>query len=88
MKITILSVTSLLATLSCLCQANELSLDSKRLERIDDIVKTAISDGTFPGGNLLVSQGDKIVKQQSYGTMDSKSQPVDEDTLLYSGCFQ
>ncbi|MEM7673629.1 MAG: serine hydrolase domain-containing protein [Verrucomicrobiota bacterium] len=56
-------------------------LDQNALSRIDGMMEGWIAEKKFPGGAVLVSQGDKIQKFSVYGTMDGVDKSVDSDTL-------
>lgn len=45
----------------------ELGIDSKKLNKIDSIVKKGIKDKVFPGCQILVAKNGKVIYQKSFG---------------------
>lgn len=75
---------ALIAAVICLSStylAAELKLDEARLSRIDPLMEAWIEEGLFPGGAVLVSQGNDILMHATYGTTDGIVAPVSEETL-------
>ena len=56
-------------------------LDLERLKRIDVLMEGWIEAGKFPGGAVLISEGDEVVKFSCYGAVDGGDKPVTEQTL-------
>lgn len=46
---------------------DELGIDSKKLNKIDSIVKKGIKDKVFPGCQILVAKNGKVIYQKSFG---------------------
>lgn len=52
------------------------------MNRLDEIFRDAISDGTFPGGVLLIGDHERIRFEKSYGTLSKDSKEnVSVDTM-------
>ncbi len=47
--------------------AETVGLSSRRLDRIDSLMRASIDEGAFPGAALAVGRGGAIVKQKGYG---------------------
>ncbi|MEM9025619.1 MAG: serine hydrolase domain-containing protein [Verrucomicrobiota bacterium] len=56
-------------------------LDPNTLGRIDGMMEGWIAEKKFPGGAVLISQGDQIRKFSTYGTIDGVDTALDADTL-------
>ncbi len=56
--------------------------DPARLERLGTHLHRYVDDGRFPGTNVLVSRGGKVVYHDVYGYRDiERSLPVESDTI-------
>ena len=58
-------------------------LDSERLDRLDRLIETHISDGRYPGAQIAVARDGKLVKSATFGRakIDTESVAADDDTL-------
>jgi beta-N-acetylhexosaminidase len=57
-------------------------INSKKLEKIDDIVNDAISRNAFPGGQVLVARRGKVVYHKAFGTLRyGNSEKVTTETI-------
>jgi len=61
--------------------AQELGIDSKKLNAIDKIVQNAIEQEAFPGCQIVAAVDGKIFFQKSYGTHSYDKQLVKNDDL-------
>lgn len=58
-------------------------LDSSLSSRIDSLVNTGLRTGAFPGCQVLVAKGGKIIFNKNYGFTDSSKTRHVTDTTLY-----
>lgn len=62
--------------------AESVGLDSKKLDRIDEVAKQMIEMKAAPGANVLVIKNGKVVFERSYGHLDyEQSAPVSPETV-------
>lgn len=55
----------------------------RKLENVDQLMRDAISDGTFPGGVLLVAEGDRVIFHRAYGVTHLETrEPVSKATVF------
>lgn len=68
-------------------------MDETRLERLDSVIDSAISDGTIPGAVVSVVRGDKIAYLKAYGkkSLVPEVEPMSMETVFdlasLSKCF-
>lgn len=58
-------------------------LDSKILQKIDDVANQAILKQATPGANVLVMKNGKVVFEKSYGNLEYKKSPRVNANTLY-----
>ncbi|PZV77608.1 beta-glucosidase-like glycosyl hydrolase [Algoriphagus aquaeductus] len=62
--------------------AESVGLDSKKLDKIDEVAKKMMLIQAAPGANVLVVKNGKVVFDRSYGYLDyKKSTPVTSETV-------
>lgn len=64
--------------------SEEVGFDGKKLNALDDIIKTAIKDTAFPAAQVLVAKDGIIVHHKAYGTYDYSpySRQIDLGTMF------
>lgn len=62
-------------------EAEEVGLDQTRLDVIDKIVDEGLTEGAFPGCQVLVAKDGMIVYNKSFGALDDSQTPVTDSTV-------
>lgn len=53
------------------------------MTQLDELFESAINDGTFPGGVLLVGDRDRVIFEKSYGTISTDSKEMTSIETIY-----
>lgn len=63
---------------------DEVGMDAKRLDEIDDVVAKGIADGEMPGCVVLIARGGKVAFLKAYGhrQVEPKKSPMTTDTVF------
>ena len=64
-------------------QASEIGIDAEKLSEIDQIALNGISDGAYPGCQILVAVDNKIIYRKSFGnqTYEKDARKVENDDV-------